>query len=255
VPPLVNLLSPQVPLAAKQLGRTTLFQTSFEWRGARRPLHLVRDSQLGAPADRERSNSFRFFLNGREIKKFQPSRRYDPCNLEARIDLWVREGRNFLVMMQSLPKNVPLAEGMPYDAIRLFGRFEVDFPYGYTTLAVLRPRPSGYVLTHPASPQELGHPQYGGIFTYSRDAVVEQVPSRTAIGFEKLHESAEIRLNGKTAGILWQPPSFLEIPARFWRKGKNRIEIRCATSPANYLLGLRRPAGFAGATRLYTISG
>jgi len=248
--PLVDLLAPAAELSAKHLGRVTYFWTSFECRGYDRPLYLVRDSQLGHPADHECSNNYRFFVNGQEVPPFKKHRRYDPFNLQTPIEGLIHEGRNFLVMEQTLPSDWPLEKGMPYDALRLFGDFHVEMPYGRTMPALITSRPAAYEIGTPTLMQQLGHPHYGGIVVYSRQVQLAEAVNRLALRFDKLYESAEIRVNGVSAGVLWQPPSLLEIEASLWRSGKNSLEIRCSTSPANYLQGMMRPSGFCGGVTL-----
>lgn len=246
---LINLLEPS---SSRVPGRVTSFWTTFECRGYRGPLALVRDSQLGPPADSEMSTNFRFGLNGTEIRSFTPTHRYDPCNQEAAVGGLLREGFNFLVMEQTLPLDWPLEKGLPFDGLRLFGDFSVDFPHGRGP-AALTPRRSSIAIGSPAVLQQFGHPHYAGLASYSRQVELSEVPNRLALAFEELFESAEIFVNGQSAGILWQPPHFLELDARHWKPGANSLEVCCSTSPANYLQGLGRPSGFRGSTRLLTI--
>ncbi len=233
-------------------GRVTSFWTIFQNRGYRGNLALVRDSQLGPPADSEISRNFRFFLNGTEIRDFRRTHRYDPCNQEAAVEGLLQEGSNVLIMEQTLPANWPLEKGLPFDGLRLFGDFSIDLPQGRGP-ALLSQRPKAYEIGAPATFQQLGHPYYGGLVSYGRDVKLLEVPTRLAIRFEELHESAEIFINGQSAGILWQPPHFLEVDADLWKTGKNTIEVRCSTSPANYLQGLGRPSGFCGSVSLLTV--
>lgn len=248
--PFVDLLAPEARLSARHLGRVTYFWTSFECRGYDRSLALVRDSQLGPPADRERSDNYRFFVNGRKAPPFLRHRRYDPYNLQTSIKGLIREGRNFLVMEQTLPADWPLEKGMPYDGVRLFGDFHVEMPFGRTMPALLTPRPAAYEMGVPTLMQQLGHPHYGGIAVYSRQVRLAAGVERVALRFDTLHESAEIRVNGVSAGVLWQAPHLLEIEPSLWRPGANALEIRCSTSPANYLQAMMRPSGFRGRVAL-----
>jgi len=243
--PFVDVLAPDVRAASTVPGRIRSFWTSFDCHGYDRPLWLVRDSQLGPPADRACSDTFRFFVNGQPVPAFRRCRRYDPYNLQTRIDRLLCEGRNHLVIEQSLPTDWPVEQGMPYDAVRLFGDFHAEFPHGHSTPARLTPRPPSYPLGAPASPSHFGHPHYGGIVIHERSVELKTVPERLALRFERLYESAEILVNGVVAGTLWQPPHLLEIDRSLWQTGHNTLTIRCATSPASYLQALIRPAGFA----------
>jgi hypothetical protein len=253
--PFVDMLAPEAHRAASAPGRITYFWTSFECREFDRPLWLVRDSQLGGPADRVPSDGFRFFVNGRAVPAFRPCRRYDPYNLQTRIDRLVCEGRNHLVIEQTLPADWPAEKALPYDAVRLFGDFHVEFPYGRSTPARLTPRPARYVIAAPTSPDGFGHSHYGGIVVYERLVMLGTVPERLALRFGKLHESAEILVNGVTAGTLWQPPHLLEIANGLLQTGRNTLTVRCATSPANYLQALIRAAGFAAPVTLCRCEG
>jgi hypothetical protein len=65
-----------------------------------------------------------------------------------------------------------------------------------------------------------------------------------------LYESAEILVNGRGAGTLWQRPHLLETDPGLWKAGRNVVTVRCSTSPANYLQALGRPAGFTAPVTL-----
>jgi len=246
----VDLLAPEIVHAWRSLARQTYFTASVECAGEMAPIYLVRDSQLGAPADSSVSESFRFFVNHKEVRPFESYRRYDPFNLQTDLEGYLHPGRNFITFSQTLPVDWPLEKGMPYDAVRLFGDFHVEFPFGSGSPASLHPRPKTYAVNTGQSPGQLGHPHYGGIFSYTRNCHLKEVPSRLALRMDQLFETAEIRVNGIAAGILWQPPYLIELDPSLWKGGHNVIEIRCSTSPSNYLQGLNRPAGFLGGVEL-----
>lgn len=248
----VNLVDPYTN-KVRVPGRITSYWTSFECSAWRGPLHLVRDSQLGPPAGGVQSENFRFFINGNEVTGFKRRRRYDCYNLEARIDRLLRQGRNFLVMEHTLPEGWSLDEGLPYDGLRIFGDFHLEFPWGHSTPARITRRPACYKMITPAPIQHSGHPHYAGLVVYSRSIDLGTIPNRIGLKFEKLHESAEIFVNGISAGVLWQPPHFLEVSSSIWRAGRNLLEVRCSTSAANYLQGLAKPSGFTGTIQLVTL--
>jgi len=67
-----------------------------------------------------------------------------------------------------------------------------------------------------------------------------------ALRFQRVYESIEVVVNGTPAGYLWTEPYLLEIDRDLLHQGANDILLRCATSPANYLLGSQRPGGCLG---------
>lgn len=242
--PLVDLLSPDSSGRFKMAEVTRVFCTSFEWEGPLVPLYLVCDSQLGPSGDGGYCKNIEIFCNRKPLSPLSLRKRYDPYNCEARIDSLVKEGRNFIFMVQRLSCSDDLA--LPYDALRLFGDFHAEFPYGRSVPAKLSARPGEYECGTPIHPAQIGHAHYGGLISYQTSFDLHSRPPRAGIRFEHVYESAELLVNGIHAGILWKPPYFLEISPSLLQVGKNELSLICSTSPANYLQGCHRPAGTYG---------
>lgn len=249
--PVVDLLSPGLESFPWSSSEVLSFWTTFECRNGLHDVSLVRDGQLGPPSNSAFSENYRFFVNGHPAGPFERRRRYDPWNFECEIGRFLCEGRNSLVMEQTLTPGTVRCRA-PYDAIRLFGNFRTEFPFGRSTPAVLTPRAGKLVMNTLRLAEEMGHSQYGGILEYSRIVWLPEIPPCIALRFETFRESAEIFVNGVSCGVLWQRPYRLELDPRLFSQGENLLEIRCSTSPANYLQGLRRPAGLSGEIFLET---
>ena len=169
-------------------------------------------------------------------------------NREAAIEPLLREGRNFVYMIQKAleGRDTPL----PYDALRLFGRFQVELRYGRSSPACLSERMGGYEVQGAVSPVQFGHPHYGGLMRYETTFDLAEPPGRLALRLEHLYETAEVEVNGCRAGILWKAPWLLELDPACLQRGRNRLALICSTSPANYLQGLQRPGGVLGKIEL-----
>jgi hypothetical protein len=59
---------------------------------------------------------------------------------------------------------------------------------------------------------------------------------RIVIDLGELNDIAEIRVNGKGAGVLWYPPYSVDITSLL-HKGENILEILVTTNWANRLIG------------------
>ncbi len=63
------------------------------------------------------------------------------------------------------------------------------------------------------------------------------LPPRALLQFDEIHEAAEVRLNGRTLGVLFTPPSEIDAASAL-RPGWNDLEIKVANLPLNRFLGL-----------------
>lgn len=244
--PVVDLLAPSLENFSWPEERIVSFWTTFECRKGLEEVFLVRDGQFGPPSHSEFSENYRFFINGMPVGPFVRHRRYDPWNFQCEFGGMLRDGRNSLVIEQTLPDGLPGSHRAPYDAVRLFGDFCVEFPYGRSIPAVLTPRPAEFPSGLPRLSESLGHSQYGGILIYSQILPMPDCSGRFAIRLEELYESVEVLINGLSCGVLWKKPYRLELVQAFFKEGANFLELRCSSSPANYLQGMRRPAGLGG---------
>ncbi len=232
----VDLASPSSLAMPLEAGERH-FMSAFEWSGPIAPLRLVGDHDLlpdGGVA--------RFYFNGALLPPLEKKRTFDPMNRECALEGLLREGRNTLIWVQEAKEGTPL----PYDGVRLFGEFHAEHPYSRSTLVHLRRRPASYRCSEPLPPQLLGHGHFPGIMEYRATVTLPALPPRIALRFASVFESMEVVINGKSADYLWSEPYLLEIDTAMLQEGENELLLRCATSPANYLLGLQRPAGALG---------
>ncbi len=233
----VDLLSPTVLQVPAPAGDRWLW-SSFEWRGEPgAALDLVRDGELAAGEE-----PMAFYLNGVLLPAFERKRVYDPENRVLTITPWLRRGRNELLWLQ---RTGGAAHPWPFDGLRLFGAFEVEFPFGRPIPARLSPRPESYRRAEALPPERLGHPHYGGLMRYRRCFYwSESVGRRVALRLGQVRESVAVFLNGKAQGVLWSEPYCLEVEGIV--PGWNVLELEVACSAANYLQALGRPGGFDG---------
>ncbi len=221
------------------------FLAGFDWQAGEAPLRLVHDTDLG-------EGTMEFYLNGCRLPLGKRRMIYDPMNCVIDLAPHVRRGRNHLLWIQRRPGGG--AFPLPYDGVRLFGDFHVDFPFGRPMPALLTSRPKGYRVGYPLPASQIGHPHYGGLLVYESRVIlpdVDGLPVRMELG--KGFESMEVAVNGVAVGTIWEAPWRVEIPAGLLKSGEaNDLAIVCACSPAGYLQGLQRPSGFYGPIRFYT---
>lgn len=245
--PTVDLLSPTCldSTLPREPGDRYLY-AGFDWYAGDAPVRLVCDSDLGA-------GEMEFFLNGKQLPDPVRCLTYDPMNREADLAPFLLRGRNHIVWVQragNLPQ-LPL----PYDGLRIFGDFHVEFPFGRPMPARLTPRSESYRTGFPVPASQMGHPHYGGLISYEVAVQLtgEVAHERVILKIERVFESMEVQVNGKTVGWIWSAPWHVEFPSELLRPGANAVTLICSCSPAAYLQGLMRPSGFLGPVRLYGV--
>ncbi len=89
---------------------------------------------------------------------------------------------------------------------------------------------------------------YSGIARYEKrfdapPAMVAAPKGRTCLDLGNVLEMAEIRLNGKSVGIVWAPPFQVDVTEAL-KPGENVLEVRVANQWSNRVIGdLQLPAG------------
>ncbi len=89
---------------------------------------------------------------------------------------------------------------------------------------------------------------FSGTATYTRSMEAPRTwsPGKPlAIDLGGIGDVAEVRVNGRVAGIAWQAPYRVDI-GRYMKRGRNRLDIRVANLWVNRLIGDQQP----GATRI-----
>jgi hypothetical protein len=238
--PVIDLLSPTMLSYAPPDARNDRYlHAAFDWQGPVAKLRLVHDTELDP-----RAGGMEFSLNDHPLPSSIRRHTYDPMNREVEITNLIRPGRNILTWVQ---KGVDVESlPWPYDAVRIFGDFQVDFPHGCHAPPALRSRPPAYSCGTPTSPTLLGHPHYNGLFCYEVEFRLEYLPERIALRCQGVYETMNVHLNGIDCGHLWVAPYFLEIDVCNFLQGRNKLSLYCSTSPANYLQVMNRPAGPIG---------
>jgi hypothetical protein len=72
---------------------------------------------------------------------------------------------------------------------------------------------------------------YTTVFEWNRP-----VPRRAFLQFSRVHEAADVRVNGQLAGSVWTPPYEVDITSSM-RPGTNSLSINVANLPLNAFLG------------------
>ncbi len=87
---------------------------------------------------------------------------------------------------------------------------------------------------------------FAGTATYSKKMSIDvsSLKGRTILDLGEMNDIAEVRLNGKSAGVLWYPPFTVDITGLI-HSGENELEIMVTNNWANRLIGdEKEPADF-----------
>jgi hypothetical protein len=84
-----------------------------------------------------------------------------------------------------------------------------------------------------------GEEYFSGVATYRKSFDVSLAGERQYLELGRLWAVAEVKLNGKDLGVVWQPPFRVEVTGAL-REGRNELEIRVANTWANRLIGEAR---------------
>jgi len=77
---------------------------------------------------------------------------------------------------------------------------------------------------------------FSGKATYSNSFVLDSIPSNAVLDLGKVHDLAEVRVNGISAGIVWRTPFRVNISGLL-KNGENTIEVDVINRWANRLIG------------------
>jgi hypothetical protein len=200
----------------------------------------VRDAALVIEGDTVRGE-WQASLNGKPLRRWKGSSRYDPTNREHDLRGLLRRGTNVLEVAVTVSRST---DGL-MDPFRIFGRFRARAGRGLPTLLPER-RVAGA-----GDWTRLGWPHYSGTMAYAQDFAwkgpkggrVELVLDRPVEG------RVEVALNGRRAGALLWSPWRLDV-TRALRPGRNRLELRVTNTYMNLIYGRPRPSGLLGGARL-----
>ncbi|MDP4186522.1 MAG: glycosyl hydrolase [Bacteroidota bacterium] len=87
---------------------------------------------------------------------------------------------------------------------------------------------------------------FAGTATYRKTISIDSasLKSRILLDLGEMNDIAEIRVNGKRAGVLWYPPYIVDV-AQWFVAGENKLEILVTNNWANRLIGdEQEPADF-----------
>jgi hypothetical protein len=134
----------------------------------------------------------------------------------------------------SLPEERPPAEIAP-EPLLIEGPWQLAFPEGHGA----PPQITLDRLTSWPDVDDAGVRHFSGIATYRTTfacpAAVDARAVRATLDLGRVHELAEVRLNGRLLGIRWHPPYHLDATG-ILRPGENHLEIRVANLWHNRLV-------------------
>ncbi len=177
----------------------------------------------------------RLFINGLDAGRPSGSALWDRENVVFNIRRLCRKGENrfdFLVKSsrwRSWKEDLPGFSQKDYIEPAVIGG---DFAVRKVT--------GGFMLEPPGRVMDnrgwngSGYPHFAGTGIYSRDLDLPEIPDRPRLVVESAFSTAEVRINGRSAGIRAWKPYVFDI-SRMLKKGRNRIEIRVTNSLGNIL--------------------
>jgi len=86
---------------------------------------------------------------------------------------------------------------------------------------------------------EPGIKYYSGTATYQQKLQVSaaELSKSLALDLGEVHELAEVRLNGKSLGVVWAPPFRVKVPVGCLQAGDNKLEIEVVNFWPNRIIG------------------
>ncbi len=170
-------------------------------------------------------------------KRAEPTFIWDASNLAVPIAAHVKKGRNRLRLQwkqSAFPSLYPSVHGL--EPVCLAGTFWVK---------------GGKVVEQkyraPAMPwSQIGLPNYIGALTYkaSLEIPIRYTAQQLFLKFDRIGAAAEVKINGRRAGVLLWRPYVLDV-TDFLARGENSIEVTVVNTAAN-LLAEPVPAGLIG---------
>lgn len=178
-------------------------------------------------------------LNGQHVKGFEEGSYLDHYIREADVTGLVKKGKNVIRILT----HTQLAEAgnLSYPAY-LLGDFALDGKK-------LVPEP-GKLKT--GSWTDQGYPYYSGIGIYKQKVKLDTVKGKAILRMDKPADTAEVIVNGKSAGVLLWEPWEADITGLV-KPGDNEIEIRVANSMLNLLAFEPKASGVVGKVEIVVL--
>ena len=240
----------QLVLAAQVAGQdhcsySPIYQTEFQVAADLSQARLLIDGLLIEKVwRRSRPIAVEIKLNGHPITEFEPGEYLDHYIKEADVTNLLKRGKNILTVKTASALHE--AGNLGHPAI-LVGDFR------------LRQREGKWVMVPPGERQvsgswtEFGYPFYSGVATYRQEVRLPRRKSqeRLFLHLDSVGDLADIRMNGKPAGVLLWEPFEAEI-TDLVKAGNNQIEIKVANSLQNLLVMTPKPSGILGQVEIFS---
>lgn len=155
-------------------------------------------------------------------------------SLQGRTALFAWEAGEWEVTLQS--GRMAGVKAAPPAPMPLEGAWEVRFPAGWDAPASVT---FDKLVSWTERPEE-GIRYFSGTGTYLKPFDIPEDAfakgRRLYLDLGEVHELAEVKVNGKDAGVLWKPPFRLDV-TDLARPGANTLEVRVTNTWANRLIG------------------
>lgn len=210
-----------------------VYRTRFHARG-------VRDATLLIEGETVRGE-WAASLNGKPLRRWKRTPRYDPTTREHGLRGLLRRGANTLEVGIILRRS---SDGL-MDPFRLIGSFRVREGRGVPTIV-----PPGR-LSGAGDWTRKGWPHYSGTMIYAQDfAWTEVKGARVELALERSpREHLVVFLNGRRVGAMLWSPWRLDV-TRALRPGRNHLELHVTNTLQNFISGRPIPSGIEGQVKL-----
>jgi len=216
-----------------------VYETTFKVATSPRHARLLMDGLIGEKVhDRSIPVHAEIRLNGEPITQFEPGRYLDHYICEADVGGLIKRGVNTLTIETS--SQLYEAGSLGHPPI-LIGDFRLNRRQGQWVIGAQTSKEVRGSWT------EFGYPFYSGIGTYRQRVALPKIKpdERLLVRLESLADLADVRVNGKSAGVIaWEP--FEVDVTQLARVGRNTIEIKVANSLQNLLVMVPKDSGVVG---------
>ena len=121
---------------------------------------------------------------------------------------------------------------IPANAFELNGAWKVEFPRGLGAPESITLDELADLSAH----ENFGVRHFSGTATYKKTFKLDTLPKRALLDLGKVHNVAEVYLNGKKSATLWSYPFVCDV-SKFLKDGENSLEIKVVNTWQNRLIG------------------
>jgi hypothetical protein len=190
------------------------------------------------------SGSWKLYINGIPVEKWEKKRFYDCNNIFA--DVKLKQGSSPLINVIDIITDRGELKEMPY----LYGNFRCSYPHGHSSFPEISAAEKVFEAGILSDWADWGYPTYSGKAVYTRTIEIEK-SGTYMLDLGRVEDIAEIAVDDMASTVLPWPPYRHKFELS---PGLHRIKITVTNAPGNMFRHANLPAGLLGPVRIYKLS-